>query len=430
MFHRQWDVRMKSHHQAIAPIKALAGEEQLLYPYLQEERLPKKERCIYIHVPFCSKICSFCNMQRKNCMPPANYADLVIRQIEQYSTIPYIQEGTFDSVYFGGGTPTTLSTMELRKILQALKRNFRISADAEVSMESSISELTDDKLEMLGKEGVNRFSIGVQTFSDRGRRVLGRIGSGEYAAKRLEHILDLGFLNTNIDMIYNYPDQTLEELQEDMGYVQDINIAGVSYYSLILNEGSALTKQLDMSDGLFSRVMLEKDHRFWGYIYAHLLKQEFELLELTKLVRKNRDQYRYIRIRHNYGDTLPLGAGAGGKIGDLMLYTPGDAAVYEKIVSLPLKMKYKGRRMSDIYHYGYRQIGKLQLGRLDIEEHPQIPFVHDLYKEFCAEMIQRGLADMEKDQLVLNKEGIFWGNNIANHYGTIFVEKIGLGKIG
>lgn len=422
MFTKHWDVRLKSHHQSIRPLRAFNAGEQTLAQHLAEAPAPAKERCIYIHVPFCSRICTFCNMQRTGSLPTERYAASIIAQIKELRNIPYIRSGQYSSIYFGGGTPTTLSAQDLVALLNALRDSLPIAPDAEISIETSISELTDEKLEALRAQGVNRLSIGVQTFADRGRQLLGRRHKGAYIEERLCSILSMGFSNTNLDLIYNYPGQTDEELLGDIRRVQSLDVAGLSYYSLIINEGSLLSRKLDTTDRAYTQNLLERDYDCWSMMYDALCGNDFRLLELTKLVRPQRDTYRYITIRHNNGDTLPLGAGAGGRLGNLSLYSPGNIAAFEQMLSLPLESKYQGRRLSPLYNYAYRQIGKLQLGWLSCEEHSDFPRAAELYGLMRSFLLERELATEVEGRLVLNREGIFWGNNIASHCASLIAE--------
>ena len=363
-------------------------------------------------------------MQRSNCAPPKDYADHIVRQIEQLRTLPYLRDLEYESVYFGGGTPTVLDTKQMRKILRALHDSFRLLSNAEISVESSISELSDEKLDMLREEGVNRLSIGIQTFSDRGRRLLGRRGTGDYAANRLESILASGFFNTSIDLIYNYPEQTVEELKSDIARVLALDIAGLSYYSLMLSDDSALARRMATDETAYAQATLERDYESWHLIHRMLCDNGFEILELTKLVRPGRDDYRYIRVRQENGDTLPLGAGAGGRIGNLLLHIPADAAHYAALLDQPLECQYHGRLVGDTYNFISRQIGKLQLCYLDSEGTPA--WSEDAFAEIRDFMLSNGLGDRDDrnpGRLLLNTQGIFWGNNIANRYADMLVRQ-------
>ncbi len=217
-------------------------------------------------------------------MPPSDYADLIVKQIKNYSKFKYINDSKYGAIYFGGGTPTVLGSEGLRKILRALKNYLPLTEDCEITIETTISELSDEKIEMFYNEGVNRFSIGVQTFSDNGRATLGRLGNQEIVIEKLNQIKEIGF----------------------------------SFYSLIINEKATLAKTIEDSKDFYEK-NFEREKMFFNIISNKALDNGFEFLELTKIVKQNRDKYKYIVRRHNGEDTLPIGAGAGGYIGNTLI---------------------------------------------------------------------------------------------------------------
>ncbi len=420
-----WDMRMKGHHQAVAPLRRLPGEAMSLGECDARGGLSGKDRrkCIYIHVPFCSRICSFCNMRRSNMIPPERYGILVAKQIERLGKHPYIQSGTYEAVYFGGGTPTTLGAEQLGIILRALRNHLDIAPDAEISVETSVTDLTDDKLAVLRGEGVNRLSMGIQTFADQGRKTLGRRNTGETVARRISDIVRGGLSNVNIDLIYNYPGQTDAELELDIARVRELDIAGLSYYSLMIARNSILGKKLGMDDDAYARRTFAVDHSRWTRIYDALCREGFETLELTKLVRPGRDEYRYIRIRHGNGDTLPIGAGAGGRIGAFVVGMPVDPDAYEALLEMPPEEGYRGRMVGAAYDDIYRQIGKLQLGYLDSEGMPEA--AGTTFSKIASFIESNGLGCLDNGRIALNRDGLFWGNNIAHWYADRLVGQAG-----
>ncbi len=167
--------------------------------------------------------------------------------------LPYM-DAPVDAINFGGGTPTALKPDQMRVILHALRENFQIAPNAEISVESSATELTDEMLEVLLEGGVNRLSIGIQSFQDDRRKMLGRRGSGEFAARRVETAIRAGISNTGIDLLYNLPGQTEEELEKDLAMIRSLDLAGISFYSLMIHEKTPLASRLteeqrrDMAD--------------------------------------------------------------------------------------------------------------------------------------------------------------------------------------
>ncbi|MDR1316634.1 MAG: DUF454 family protein [Spirochaetales bacterium] len=315
--------RLKSHHEVTAGLDKLFPSKDSGKDYLQKilaGNPPAKPAAIYIHVPFCSKICGFCNLNRSLLnKKTSEYHHLVIEKIRKAAAWPYLRDTGFSSVYFGGGTPTTLSAAQLGEILNALHDNFNLKPETEISVETSLSELTDEKLHVMKDKGVNRLSIGVQSFLDRGRGLMGRKGDAAFALRRMTEIIGSGFSNTGIDFIYNYPGQTAEELEAELEAVFSLDIAGASVYALILMKGSTLAEKI-RTGSLPAIAGLEEEKTFFLKILEAFRGKGFTVLEPTKFVRPGRDNYTYVRIQNSWQDVLAIGTGAGGRLGDYVYY--------------------------------------------------------------------------------------------------------------
>ncbi len=426
-----FEQRLKSHHELFNITKALAAGRMEVAEYLKTsglDRLDTKPKAVlYVHIPYCRKICRFCNMLRMPGDPPEDYAGLLIQEIEEYGKLEYIQALTFDAVYFGGGTPTTLETDDLLAILTALNNNFRLADDVEITVESSVTELTDEKLESMKKNGVNRLSIGVQTFSDRGRRILGRTGTGKEAYEKLLLIKSLGFLNLNIDLIYHYSGQSTDELDEDLRKIYSLDLGGFSFYSLIENPvphnmdmGIAFEKIKQISTGMIDSDNGSTDRELFDRVYSGALDQGFCLLELTKLVRH--DQYRYISERHCGTDTLAIGAGAGGNLGEIVYMNPISPEQYRSMVvgkadGREDKSKRRfGILTKDPYSEVTRLTGALQRGVLPWNQYSALfgDESHSLLQRLQSEGYLEERSRIDISQYHLTQKGVYWGNNICD----------------
>jgi oxygen-independent coproporphyrinogen-3 oxidase len=364
-----------------------------------------KIRGIYIHVPHCDRICSFCNLNRKE-RKGADldaYTGFIADEIKSYGAYPYIREQPFNAVYFGGGTPTVLSTEQLSRILEAIHSCIPLAEDCEITLESTQHNLGAQKAAALADMGVNRFSIGIQTFSDRGREILGRTYDGERALEEL-HALRAAFKGTlGIDIIYSYPDQSIEEISRDAEICASSGVDSVSFYSLMIHQGSAMANSIDNGIVRFTR-NIEWDKERHKLFYNSLIGSGFELLELSKLARPGRDAYRYIHIQYENGDLVPIGSGAGGRIGSFQIYSmaPGRRFVSPR---------------NEEYDKYYRLLGELQFGLYDPSRMARFlgPAVEQAIVEKIQELSGRGLLVPlpQSSAWSLSPEGVFWGNNIA-----------------
>lgn len=386
--------------------KYAAGMRMLVDALQTEDEKRKRNGTIYIHVPFCNKICSFCNMRRSLQKPTAEYAKWVIKEIAEYAALPYVQTTTFDAVYFGGGTPTTLETDDLCNILDALRHSFQFTEDAEFTIETTVTELTDEKMEALIAHGANRFSVGVQTFDDAGRKQMGRIGSGKHAFEKLRQLKTYPGVTVSMDLIYNYPGQTMESLKADLYKITELDLDGFSMYSLIDMKAT----KIEAAQGI------ENDEEMFFAIADTMKKRGYEFLELTKMVK--RDRYRYIMNRHQAADTLPLGAGAGGSVHHLAVMNPINLEEYAQ--SVAHFSERKGMLFLPEYDEIVRFKGDIQTVFLPKNETMYADF--EQYQMFVQDLIKHGMAEQIKDRYRLTEKGIFWGNTISRALSGMLAE--------
>lgn len=415
----RFDKRLKSHHAPRDTFKKLVAGDEFLLDSLNSKKENKKD-VIYVHIPFCSKICSFCNMRRSLIKPPKDYADLLVRQIKEYGKYDYIKNSNYDAIYFGGGTPTALDTRSLEEVIRGLKEYLPVSEDAEFTIETSISELDSEKIDLFKELGVNRYSIGVQTFSDKGRKTLGRRGDAEDIINKIGQLKNKGFTNINVDLIYNYPEESLDELEKDLDYIMSLDLAGFSLYSLIIDQDSVLGKKLKNPDD-FYRANFAREKLFFNRIVERALEEGHDFKVLTKLVREDRDYYRYVLDRYEGGDTLAIGAGAGGNLKGIMYANPLDLKEYKIVSKSPSSIK--GIKFNNNYGFINQVIGQVQVGKIDL----------NYFKgRKCYHAVLSYLKELEGEKFLVNegniynftKRGIFWGNSISNELVSLLTEYI------
>jgi ABC-type cobalamin/Fe3+-siderophores transport system ATPase subunit/coproporphyrinogen III oxidase-like Fe-S oxidoreductase len=362
-------------------------------------------RGVYIHVPYCDRICTFCNLNRKGTQKAdlEGYAAYLSAEIERWALWPYIQRQEFDAVYFGGGTPTVLGADRLSRILGTLRRCFPLKRDCEITVESTQHNLPAEDAAALEAAGVTRFSVGIQTFSEAGRKLLGRTWNQERAVGELA-ALRAAFSGTlGIDLIYSYPGQRPDEAAFDAETFLASGADSVSFYSLMIHQGSALAAALEAGKIAFDRDTAFDRERH--HLLYHTLKAGgLDLLELSKMIRPGRDRYRYIGLQYGGDDLVPLGSGAGGRIAGYPIYSMAP-----------------GRRFVSAADRGYgryyRILGLLQFGRYD----PAV--ITEGLEPEAAEAVREKLRDFAAEGFleaaprgpgwVLSADGVFWGNNLA-----------------
>ena len=206
-----------------------------------KEKLPLG---LYVHIPFCAAKCAYCDFYS---LPRSeekmdSYTAALCRHLTEVA--PRAAAHTVDTVYFGGGTPSYLGQKRLTEILRTIRRRYRLSPDAEITLEANPDSAQDEKaLRRLRRAGFNRVSLGVQSADDGLLRAIGRIHTWQQAAHAVSALRRAGFDNVSVDLMYGLPDQTLGLWQETLEKVISLAPEHVSCYGLKLEEGTPLFLQ-------------------------------------------------------------------------------------------------------------------------------------------------------------------------------------------
>ena len=196
---------------------------------------------LYIHIPFCTKRCLYCdffsNTEMKYKEP---YLSAVIRELELRKD--YLEGEPVETIYFGGGTPSQLQAADFSRIFEAIHRLFDVSPCAEITLEANPDDMTPEYVAGLQTLPFNRVSMGVQSFKEEDLRFLNRRHNREQALLAVDLCKKNGLENISVDLIYGLPGQTLEEWKQNLDTVIRLDIPHISAYHLIYEEGTALYK--------------------------------------------------------------------------------------------------------------------------------------------------------------------------------------------
>jgi oxygen-independent coproporphyrinogen-3 oxidase len=192
---------------------------------------------LYVHVPFCRQKCRYCDFYS---VPSTSLVNEWLDALEIEASLYKNRFPFFDTLYLGGGTPTLLSTEELARLVENLRRNFSICTDAEVSLEANPNDVTLERLHLLRELGFNRISLGAQSMVDSELEFLGRIHTARQAARAMEWIRESGFPGFGVDLIYGLPNQTEAEWGRTLHKTLSFSPNHVSCYQLTVNPGTPL----------------------------------------------------------------------------------------------------------------------------------------------------------------------------------------------
>jgi oxygen-independent coproporphyrinogen-3 oxidase len=197
---------------------------------------------IYIHIPFCKKACHYCNFHFSTSLKLKN--ELLDALLKEIRLTPGKKDALIETVYFGGGTPSILDMEEIKKILSELGREFRISPDAEVTLEANPDDITREKANAWLEAGINRLSIGIQSFREKDLEWMNRSHSAQQARTAIEDIKMAGFTNYSIDLIFGTPGLGTEAWEDNIREALALEIPHLSCYALTVEPKTALDKMI------------------------------------------------------------------------------------------------------------------------------------------------------------------------------------------
>ena len=197
---------------------------------------------IYIHIPFCKQKCSYCDFHFSTSLKyKSSLIDCIVKEIE---TKKELLKKPVSSIYFGGGTPSLLKKSELSSIMDALNRNFSITQNVEITFECNPDDISKAKLSDLKNAGINRLSIGIQSFFEEDLKLFNRAHNANQAKESILISQDVGFENITVDLIYGSPLLTLKKWEENLNQIGKLNIPHLSAYTLTVEPNTALQHQV------------------------------------------------------------------------------------------------------------------------------------------------------------------------------------------
>ena len=257
---------------------------------------------IYVHIPFCKSRCKYCDffstthLEKRTQYTEALLCEWNDRRKELI--------GDVRTIYIGGGTPSMMSVESLERIIAAIRQEAKDAQ--EVTMEANPGDITREKAQAWRAMGINRLSIGIQSFNDHLLQLVGRRHNSQQAIQAVKDAQAAGFDNISIDLMYALPDQTMAMWQEDISQALALGVQHISSYGLIYEEGTVLTTLLE--HGIIEAVDEEVEMQMYDYLVEQLTAHGYEHYEVSNFALPGRES------QHNssyWNDTPYLGLGAG-----------------------------------------------------------------------------------------------------------------------
>lgn len=265
---------------------------------------------IYIHIPFCKSRCIYCGFYSTTMLSLRHkYVKAVCREMELRHG--YVDEAV-ETVYLGGGTPSLLGASELDMLFQYIYKVFKVSDDAEITMECNPDDINENFTDMLARTPVNRVSLGVQTFSDARLKLLRRRHDTAEVTKAVDLLRRCGIGNISIDLMFGFPGETLDDWTANINKALELNVEHISAYSLMYEEGTKLFDMLEREQ--IHEIDDELSLKMYDELTARLTLNGYEHYEISNFARRG------YRSRHNgnYWRQVPyIGLGAAAHSFDL-----------------------------------------------------------------------------------------------------------------
>lgn len=364
---------------------------------------------IYIHVPFCKTRCIYCSFfstTSSELMP--RYVEAVLRELRcRYG---YLRGQAVDTIYFGGGTPSLLPVDDVKRVIDEIHIIYNKDghAPSEVTIEANPDDVTPEWLQAIRAAGVNRLSMGVQTFDDERLRFIRRRHTSRQAVCAVRMAQEAGFDNISIDLMFGFPGQTLSQWREDLACAFSLGVQHLSAYSLMYEEGTTLARMLDA--GQVAEVDEELSLAMFDALVDAAASAGFRHYEISNFALPGRES------RHNssYWHGVPylgVGAGAHSYSGEQRCFNPCSLSEY-----------LSGCKPVEEHLTESERYDEHVFTRLRTAEGISLAEVRQMFGEAAlrrllsdaAKHIDRGWLVREGDSLRLSHEGIFVSNDIMS----------------
>ena len=388
-----------------------------------------KEIGIYVHIPFCKRKCYYCDF--------VSYADKDDK-IEKYVStmfeeIDYVRTNFTDdhivnTIYFGGGTPSYLDSIYIKGILEKILMNFNISPGVEITLEVNPGTINEEKLKTYQMCGINRLSIGLQTTSDKLLKTIGRIHTYTEFLSTYNLARKQGFNNINVDLMFGLPNQSLEDVRDDLRRIIDLSPEHISTYSLIVEDGTKLQKMLGLSGEKVERLDEYKKNKAEKLTLPSEEIERQMYWEIKKKLEEN--GYKHYEVsnfakegfesKHNtdcWKQKEYLGFGAAAHS-----YLDGVRSSNSKVLT-EYMLNYKNKKVEEKLNQEesakeYMMLGLRMLKGISISEFQRKfnlnPIVYFRFE--ISKLVEEDLIEVDLDDIRLTEKGLDFANRVWQEF--------------
>ncbi|MGG5358662.1 MULTISPECIES: radical SAM family heme chaperone HemW [unclassified Enterococcus] len=371
----------------------------------------------YIHIPFCEHICYYCDFNKVflEGQPIDEYIEMLLKEIELSKENMAVD--ALETLYVGGGTPTSLSAAQLDKLLAGVRERLPFNpAVKEFTVEANPGDLTREKLQVMKNYGVNRLSMGVQTFDNKLLKKIGRKHTAEDVYQTMSFLEAENFSNVSIDLIYALPGQTLEGYRDTLTRALELDLPHYSLYSLILENKTMFMNWV--RQGRLELPDQETETRMFEETIAAMEKSGHHQYEISNFAlegHESRHNLMYWNNEHYFG----FGAGASGYLGDRRYRNKGPIQHYlqplreNQLPVLEVEELSRKNQIEEEMFLGLRKKEGVSKQRFYEKYQTEL---EELYGDVLAELEKEELLINDKENVLLTPKGIFLGNNVFERF--------------
>jgi oxygen-independent coproporphyrinogen-3 oxidase len=368
---------------------------------------------LYIHIPFCKKKCAYCDFPsyagRDEFIP--EYLEALKFELEYYYTL--YKRPAVSTIYIGGGTPTLLSEEQLSSLFTSIKNDFDVSSGAEISIEANPGTVTREKLKMLIGAGVNRISLGAQTFNNSLLKKIGRIHSEREINDAFHMAREAGFKNINLDLIFALPGENMKDWQESLAKAVKLSPEHISTYNLQIEEDTPL--YLEKLEGGLNLPDEDKELEMYKYAIRYLTENGYSHYEISNFAKPG-SECEHNKAYWTLKEYISAGAGAHSFLKNSRIENTPYLDKYLTRDMRVIKTEHantKKENMQEMVFLGLRLIKGFNLG--DFTNRFGIS-MREIYKKELAELIEDGLIEMNGKNLKLTENGLFLANEVFKKF--------------
>ena len=383
-----------------------------------------KELGIYIHIPFCKQKCYYCDF-----ISYVNKCDIIPQYIEslkkELDTYDFSKEN-ITTIYIGGGTPSFIPSKEIVSILEKLKQKLKNNKtkweDLEITIEINPGTATYEALNDYKKVGINRLSIGLQSSNNERLKQIGRIHTKEEFINTYNMAERVGFKNKNIDLMIGLPEQTIEEIKQDLDFVINLNPTHISVYSLIVEEGTKIEKMI--TSGKLKLPDEELERNMYWYVKNTLELNGYTHYEISNFAKKGKEskhnlncweQKEYIGLgvaAHSYFNSIRY-----GNTNNLQKYIDFNWENYEeaeeKEIRIIEEIQDLEEKQKEYMLLGLRKIEGVSIQKFK-EKYVENPIF--IFRKELEKLVEENLLEIDGDKIKLTNKGLDLANLVWEEF--------------